>query len=388
MRIVVAPQAFKESLSAREAAEAIARGVRRALPSAEVLLLPVADGGDDTLETLVETTGGEYREAHVTGPVGELVRARWGLLGDGTTAVVEAAEACGMVRMPPHHPRDPSRTTTRGVGELMRHALDGGHKRIIVGVGGSATNDGGAGMAQALGGSTAGPGSDARWGRAGQRWPRSIASMLRAATPGSPEDEDHGCRGRLQPALRSPGSGRDLRPPEGGHAGSRGASRTGLWPAWRTSCCGTWGWRCATCRAPVRRGAWVPGLLPSSVRELQPGADLVCEAVDIERHVKGADLVIVGEGRLDWQTAFNKAPFAVARRAGQHGVPVLALVGSLGPGHERLAGAWPGPCAGDFRLRTCLANTRWRPRRPSSRTRPPKSFEHGCPRTPWRGAPA
>ena len=335
MRIVVAPQAFKESLSAREAAEAIARGVRRALPSAEVVLLPVADGGDDTLETLVDTTGGEYREAQVTGPVGEQVRARWGVLGDGVTAVVEAAEACGMVRMPPHHPRDPSRTTTRGVGELVRHALDQGHRRIIVGVGGSATNDGGAGMAQALGirllvrlGRDVGPGGAAlleleRLDASG-RDPRIAETTVTvavdvsnplcgpegaAATYGPQKGATpevvvllDGAMARMADVVQRD-LGLDVRDlPGAGAAGGMGA-----------------------------------GLVAFLGAELRPGADLVCEAVDLEHYVKGADLVIVGEGRLDWQTAFNKAPFAVARRAGQHGVPVLALVGSLGPGHEQLA---------------------------------------------------
>ena len=335
MRIVVAPQAFKESLSARDAAEAIARGVRRVLPSADIALLPVADGGDDTLATLVDTTGGEYRDAQVTGPLGVQVRARWGVLGDGVTAVVEAAEACGLARMPPRHPRDPSRTTTRGVGELMRHALDRGHRRIIVGVGGSATNDGGAGMAQALGvrlldreGRDLGPGGaslaelasidasgrDPRLAEAtvtvavdvsnplcGPQGAAATYGPQKGATPEMVELLDAALARMADVVQRDLGLDvRDL--PGAGAAGGMGA-----------------------------------GLVAFAGAELRPGADLVCEAVDLERHVQGADLVIVGEGRLDWQTAFNKAPFAVARRAQRHGVPVLALVGSLGPGHEKLA---------------------------------------------------
>ena len=335
MRVVIAPQAFKESLSARDAAEAIERGVRRALPSAETMLLPVADGGDDTLETLVDTTGGEYREAQVTGPVGEPVRARWGVLGDGTTAIVEAAEACGLARLPPHRPRDPSRTTTRGVGELVRHALERGHRRIIVGVGGSATNDGGAGMAQALGirlldrrGRDLGPGgagladldhidpsgldpriADAKMTVAvdvsnplcGPRGASATYGPQKGATQEMVELLDAALARMADVVQRDLGLDvRDL--PGAGAAGGMGA-----------------------------------GLVAFLGAELRPGADLVCEAVDLERHVHSADLVIVGEGRLDWQTAFNKAPFAVARRAQRHGVPVLALVGSLGPGHEKLA---------------------------------------------------
>ena len=329
MRIVIAPQAFKESLSAREAAEAIARGVRRALPSAETALLPVADGGDDTLETLVETTGGEYREAQVTGPVGEPAPARWGVLGDGVTAMVEAAQACGMARIPRGYPRDPSRTTTRGVGELLRHALDRGHRRIIVGVGGSATNDGGAGMAQALGvrlldrlGREVGPGGaalaaleridasgrDPRLAEAtvtvavdvsnplcGPQGAAATYGPQKGATPEMVELLDAALARMADVVRRDLGlEVRDL--PGAGAAGGMGA-----------------------------------GLVAFLGAELRPGADLVCDAVGLERRVEGADLVIVGEGRLDWQTAFNKAPFAVARRAQRHGVPVLALVGFAGP---------------------------------------------------------
>ena len=335
MRIVVAPQAFKESLSAREAAEAIARGVRRALPSAETVLLPVADGGDDTLETLVETTGGRYQEAQVTGPTGEQVRARWGVLGDGVTAVVEAAQACGMARIPRHYPRDPSHTTTRGVGELLRHALDRGHRSIIVGVGGSATNDGGAGMAQAVGirlldrsGRELGPGGAALAALecidASGRDPRIAGTTVtvavdvsnplcgpqgaaatygpqKGATPEVVELLDEALA-RMADVVRGD-LGLDVRDlPGAGAAGGMGA-----------------------------------GLVAFLGAELRPGADLVCDAVDLERHLEGADLVVVGEGRLDWQTAFNKAPFAVARRAQRYGVPVLAMVGALGAGHEHLA---------------------------------------------------
>ena len=150
MRVVVAPDKFKGSLSAVEAADAIARGVRRADPAAEVDEVPMADGGEGTVEALVAATGGSFRTVRVTGPLGEPVEARFGLSGDGATAVIEMAAASGLVLVPPDR-RDPTRTTTRGTGELIRAALDAGADRIILGIGGSATNDGGAGLAQALG---------------------------------------------------------------------------------------------------------------------------------------------------------------------------------------------------------------------------------------------
>ena len=150
MKVIVAPDKFKGSLSAPEAARAIGRGVSRAMPGARLDLVPMADGGEGTVEALVEATGGHYREATVTGPLGEPVVARYGRLGDGRTAVIEMAAASGLVLVP-RHLRDPLRASTFGTGELIRAAVADGADRLIVGIGGSATNDGGAGMAQALG---------------------------------------------------------------------------------------------------------------------------------------------------------------------------------------------------------------------------------------------
>ncbi|MBX6314809.1 MAG: glycerate kinase, partial [Isosphaeraceae bacterium] len=151
MKIVIAPDKFRGSLSAPAAAEAMARGVRRAIPEAAIDLIPMADGGEGTVEALVAATGGTYREVTVTGPLGEPVRARFGLLGgDGQRAVLEMASAAGLALVAKDQ-RDPRRTTTRGVGELLLAAIEAGARHIILGIGGSATNDGGAGLAQALG---------------------------------------------------------------------------------------------------------------------------------------------------------------------------------------------------------------------------------------------
>ena len=156
MRVLVAPDSFKGSAAALAVAQAMARGVRAVFPEAEVLPVPIADGGEGTVEALVVATGGALREATVTGPLGQPVVARWGVLGDGETAVVEMAAASGLPLVPRER-RDPRRTTTRGTGELMRAALDAGSRKLVVGIGGSATNDGGTGMARALGARFLGP---------------------------------------------------------------------------------------------------------------------------------------------------------------------------------------------------------------------------------------
>src|SRR3989442_5611812 len=150
MRIVIAPNAFKGSLSALDAAEAIADGVRAVASDAELVLVPIADGGDGTVDALVAATHGERRTLRVRGPLGDRVDGDYGLIDAGSTAVIEMAKAAGLALLPPAK-RDPRITTTHGVGELLQCAYDEGARRFIVGIGGSATNDGGAGMAQALG---------------------------------------------------------------------------------------------------------------------------------------------------------------------------------------------------------------------------------------------
>ncbi|HEX3630574.1 MAG TPA: glycerate kinase, partial [Candidatus Dormibacteraeota bacterium] len=150
MRIVVAPNAFKGSLSAVEAAEAIREGIVAVVGDAEIVSVPIADGGDGTVDALVAATNGERRVIRVRGPLGELVDAEYGVIDGGQTAVIEMARAAGLALVPPAR-RNPAVTTTYGVGELLQHAYNGGARRFIVGIGGSATNDGGAGMAQALG---------------------------------------------------------------------------------------------------------------------------------------------------------------------------------------------------------------------------------------------
>ena len=150
MRIVIAPDSFKGSLSAQEVCDAIGRGVLRAAPETLIDAVPMADGGEGTVQSLVDATGGELVMQRVTGPLGEPVTATFGLLGDGETAVIEMASASGLPLVPEGR-RNPLVTTTRGTGELMCAALNRGRKKLLIGIGGSATNDGGAGMAQALG---------------------------------------------------------------------------------------------------------------------------------------------------------------------------------------------------------------------------------------------
>ncbi len=333
LRIVISPQAFKQSISAREAALAIQRGILQAAPDAETILIPVADGGDGTLAALIDTTGGAYHQATVTGPLGEPVDARWGVMGDGETAVIEMALASGLALIPDNR-RDPRRATTFGTGELMRAALEDGYRRVIVGLGGSATNDGGAGMASALGARFL----DAR----GDQLPPGGAALANLA---------HVDTSALHPDMSETTiiGATDVTNPLCGETGASAifGPQKGAPPEMVSELDG--------CLANLARVVWSDlgidvlhtpgsgaagglgaGLIAFAGAELRSGIDMVCDVLDFDGHAREADLIVTGEGRADHSTVFDKAPVGIARRARQFGVPTVLVAGSLGPGYETL----------------------------------------------------
>src|SRR5579875_76285 len=300
MRVVIAPDKFKGSLTASEAAEAMARGVGRAAPGATIDRVPMADGGEGTVGALVAATGGSFREATVCGPMGEPISARFGLLGDGRSAAIEMAAASGLVLVPPDR-RDPLVATTRGTGELLLAAIAAGARRLIVGIGGSATNDGGAGLSQALGF-------------------RLLDATGHELGPGG------GALGRL---ARIDASGR--RPELDGIAIAVACDVT-------NPLCGPRG---ASAVYGPQKGA-TPAMvevLDANLAhfaggQLEPGIHLVIEAVHLKDRLEDADLCLTGEGAIDDQSAFGKTAVGVGRLARSLGCPVLALAGSIGPGAE------------------------------------------------------
>ncbi len=334
MRIVIAPDSFKEALAAREACSAIARGVRRVLADAEIDEILLADGGEGTVDALVAATGGSLRRATVTGPLGEPVEASWGVLGDETrTAVIEMAAASGLALVPPGR-RDPTRTTTFGTGELIRAALDAGTTRVVIGIGGSATNDGGVGAAQAVGvrfldacGQVLLPpvaggdldriesvdtsGRDGRVAGVEMRvacdvdnplcGPRGAAAVYgpqKGATPEQVERLDRNLAHLADVIERD--LGRDIRViPGAGAAGGLGA-----------------------------------GLLAFFDARIEAGIEVVLRAVDFGRRIVGADLILTGEGRLDRQSMMGKVIAGVGRAGRDANIPVVALVGAVGEGAE------------------------------------------------------
>ncbi len=331
MRIVIAPQSFKGSVSGPEAARAIREGVLRVFPDAETDLAPVADGGDGTLDALVEATAGRTFSSRVSGPLRKPIRARWGVMGDGKTAVIEMAQASGLALLP-YKDRNPRHTSTYGTGQLIKRALDRGYRRIIVGMGGSATNDGGAGMASALG---------ARFHDSKERpLPPGGAALSRLASidvselhPALKRTEIIAASDVVNPLCGPEGASAVYGPQKG--AGAR-TVRT-LDKALRHYADiikNSLGIDVADRPGAGAAGGLGAGLMAFCGGQVQSGIDIVCEALDFDSRLQGADLVITGEGRLDASTVYNKAPVGVARRAAPLGIPVIALAGNLGRGFE------------------------------------------------------
>jgi len=334
MKVVIAPDKFKGSLGAPAVAEAIAQGVREAFPEAAIDCCPVADGGEGTVAALVAATGGRMHTRRVTGPLPEMkVDATFGVLGDGHTAVIEMAAASGLALLPPED-RNPLSTTTFGTGELLMAAASLGVTDIILGIGGSATNDAGIGCAQACG----------------------LPVILEGGEPLSPTEPLCGRdldsvvlvkHGRGSPVERvnitvacdvtnplfGPAGAAFVYGPQKGatpgqvvqldHSLQRLAERLGKLPQASTPGAGA-------------AGGLGFGMLAFFGATLRSGVDIVLDAVNLRDRLAGADLCITGEGRLDASSLHGKAPLGVARLARSMNIPCIALAGSVGDGADEL----------------------------------------------------
>lgn len=327
MKFLVAPDSYKGSLSAVEVAEWMSKGIRDAVPDADIAIIPLADGGEGTVDAIIHAVGGSVYEAEVAGPLGDAVCAKYGILADGVTGVIEMAAASGLTLVSQER-LNPLRTTTYGTGQLIKAALEQGCQRIIMGIGGSATNDGGVGMAQALGahfyddqGREIGFGggelaklhtidvrdmdsrlavceivaaSDVTNPLCGPHGASAVFGPQKGATPQMVEELDRGLArlaGRVKEQL-----GKDILDLKGG--GAAGGLGAGL---------------AAFLGAKMRRGI-----------------DIVLEITQFDEQVRDADFVFTGEGRTDGQTAFGKAPLGVAGAAKKHGKPVICISGGIG----------------------------------------------------------
>ena len=333
MKIVIAPDSFKDSLSAEKVADAIAAGLAEVLPHAHLVKCPMADGGEGTVEAIVAAGNGQLRRNQVQGPLGEPVEAHWGWLPDSHTAIIEMAEASGLQLVAPAQ-RDACISSTYGTGELIRAALDAGARRVILAIGGSATNDAGAGALQALG-----LGLFDDQGNSLARGGLALAGVVRIDLTG------------LDPRLTEVRFeiAADVNNPLCGEHGAsaifgpqKGASAEQV--RLLDQALGHFADRCAQVLPKDVRdepGSGAAGGLGFAAKaffgaQFRPGVEVVAELVGLAEAVKDADLVITGEGRFDAQTLRGKTPFGVARIAQANGVPVVVLAGTLGEGYQAL----------------------------------------------------
>jgi glycerate kinase len=333
MKIVIAPDSFKDSLSAQGVADAIALGLAEVWPDAQLIKCPMADGGEGTVESILAACEGELRRTNVRGPLGAMVDAAWGWLPKNHTAIIEMAEASGLQLVPPGQ-RDACTSSTFGTGELIRAALDAGAQRVILAIGGSATNDGGAGAMQALGvklldaqGQPLAPGGLAltQLDRIDLSDMDSRLSEVRfdiAADVNNPLCGPHGASAIFGP--------------------QKGASPEQVQQL--DSALGHFADLCADVLGHDVKdepGSGAAGGLGFAAKaflgaQFKAGVEVVAELVGLAEAVKGADLVMTGEGRFDAQTLRGKTPFGVARVAREQGVPVIVIAGTLGEGYQAL----------------------------------------------------
>ena len=333
MKIVIAPDSFKDSLSAEKVADAIAAGLADVMPHAQLVKCPMADGGEGTVEAIVAAGNGQLRRNHVQGPLGAPVEAHWGWLPDSRTAIIEMAEASGLQLLKPEQ-RNACITSTFGTGELIKAALDAGARRVILAIGGSATNDAGAGALQALGLSL----FDAQ----GNSLPRGGLALAHVA-----RIELSGLDPRLAEVRFEIAA--DVNNPLCGEHGAsaifgpqKGASAEQV--QLLDQALGHFADHCANVLPKDVRhepGSGAAGGLGFAAKaflgaQFRAGVEVVAELVGLAEAVKGADLVITGEGRFDAQTLRGKTPFGVASIARAEGVPVVVLAGTLGEGYQAL----------------------------------------------------
>ncbi|MDR3106494.1 MAG: glycerate 2-kinase [Yokenella regensburgei] len=326
MKIVIAPDSYKESLSATEVAQAIEKGFREIFPDAQYVKVPVADGGEGTVEAMIAATQGSEMTARVTGPLGEPVDAVWGISGDGHTAFIEMAAASGLALVPPAQ-RNPLLTTSRGTGELILQALEHGAQNIIIGIGGSATNDGGSGMMQALGASLC----DANGKAIG--FGGGCLMSLNSVDLSQLDPRLKSCSIRVacdvtNPLIGESGASRIFGPQKGASEAMIAELDRNLEHYAEVIK--------KSLRIDVKAvpGAGAAGGMGAALMaflgaELRSGIEIVTQALNLEEHIHDCSLVITGEGRLDSQSIHGKVPVGVASVAKKYHKPVIGIAGSL-----------------------------------------------------------
>ncbi len=362
MKIVLAPDSFKGNLTSLQVASALEKGIKRVIPNANCIKVPMADGGEGTVQSLVDATGGKFVRKQVKGPAGKPVSARYGILSDGKTAVIEMAEASGLPEVEGTKDKNPIKTTTYGTGQLMMDAINKGANHIILGLGGSATVDGGAGMAQALGVRFLDKkGNEIKELGAGGMLNKIASIDMSKVNPKVKQTKVTVASDVENPLCGKKGAAYVFGP------------QKGATPAMVTKLDANLKHFAGVIKKDLRKdvmklkgagaaGGLGAGLVAFTGAKLKSGIDIVVEATGLTRHIKGADLVLTGEGRVDFQTAFGKTPSGVAKAARKQKVQTVAIGGGIADdargvfehGIDGLASA----CARDMSLQEAMSNSR------------------------------
>lgn len=338
MKFVLAPDSFKESMTAKEVCTAMEKGILKVMPNAQITSVPMADGGEGTTDSLVDATKGQKYQVEVTGPLGQKVSAYYGILGDHHTAVIEMAQASGLsyVAKNDRKPATILRTSTYGTGELINAALARGVNKIIIGLGGSSTNDGGAGMAQALGVKFL----DQKHYELKQKLAggdlNQIASIdLSALNPRVKDSEFLLASDVTNPLTGPNGASAVFGPQKGADATTVKILDRNL-THYAQVIKQAIGKNVAEIHGSGAAGGLGAGLLAFTNASIHPGVQLIAQETQLETKIKDADYVFTGEGGTDFQTKFGKTPFGVAQIAKKYQIPVISLAGYLGQGIDQL----------------------------------------------------
>ena len=331
MKIIIAPQAFKGSISALKVAEAMSEGALKIFPKAKIVICPVADGGDGTLETLVDISNGEINKCSVHNPMGKIIDAEWGAMGDGKTAVIEMARSSGLALLDPKK-LNPLKASTYGLGELIQDALNKGFKKFIIGIGGSATNDAGAGMAQALGvklldrkGVEIAPGGI------------NLMNLTTIDMSGIDErilDSDFQIACDVTNPLTGPEGASEVYGPQKGATRKMIDDLDASLQNFNEIVIKTFNKDLSKVPGAGAAGGLGAGMITFTDATLRTGIDIVLDAVELNEKIAKADLVITGEGAMDFQTIYDKAPIGVAKIAKRHGIPTIGISGMLGKNYQ------------------------------------------------------
>ena len=338
MKFVLAPDSFKESMTASEVCQAMKKGIKKAIPDAEVVSVPMADGGEGTTDSLIDATNGQKHFLNVTDPLGKKVNAYYGILGDQKTAIIEMAQASGLTYVDKNNrtPETIMKTTTYGTGELINDALKHNVNKIIIGLGGSSTNDGGAGMAQAIGVKFFDQNNHEITKKLGGGDLNQIAKIdLSAINPRLKDVQVLIASDVTNPLTGQNGASAVFGPQKGADAQTVKKLDQNLshYAALIQQTCKK---DVATIPGSGAAGGLGAGLLAFTNATIHHGVELIAHETHLADKIKGADFVFTGEGGTDFQTKFGKTPYGVAQIAKKDNIPAISLAGYLGEGIEQL----------------------------------------------------